>query len=88
MTVSPPHRKNRREERDREKHKGLVPQCSSAPYSRVPTVPQVSGDNAMGKALYQISQSPFLEDIEKIDLPRRFIRPTFTVYDGKTDLVE
>ena len=51
-------------------------------------MPQVSGDNAMGKALYQISQSPFLEDIEKIDLPRRFIRPTFTIYDGKTDLVE
>ena len=42
----------------------------------------------MGKALQQISQSPFFEEIEKTDLPRKFTRPTFTIYDDKTDPVE
>lgn len=42
----------------------------------------------MAKALRQISQSPFSEEIEKTDLPNRFTRPTFTIYDGKIDLVE
>ena len=42
----------------------------------------------MSKALQQISQSLFLEEIEKMDLPQRFTRPTFMLYDGKSDLVE
>ena len=42
----------------------------------------------MAKALCQISRSPFLEEIEKIDLLKRFTRPTFTIYDGKTDPVD
>ena len=42
----------------------------------------------MGKALQQISQSPFFGEIEKIDLPHRFTRRTFTIYDDKTDPVE
>ena len=42
----------------------------------------------MSKALQQISQSLFLEEIEKIDLPRGFTQPTFTIYDGKFDPIE
>ena len=48
----------------------------------------VLGDDVMGKVLQQISQSPFSEEIEKIDLPRRFTKPTFTIYDGRTDPME
>lgn len=48
----------------------------------------VSGDDAMDKALKQISQSLFTEEIEKTDLPQRFTRPTFMIYDGKTGLME
>lgn len=48
----------------------------------------VFGEDAMSKALHQISQSPFLEEIERTDLPKRFTRPTFIIYDGKTDSVE
>ena len=51
-------------------------------------MPKVSSDDAMGKALHQISQSPFFEEIEKIDLLRRFTKPTFTIYDGKMDPME
>ena len=47
----------------------------------------ILGDDAMGKALQQISQSHFSEEVEKTDLPRRFTRPTFTIYD-KIDLME
>ena len=48
----------------------------------------VFGEDAKSKALHQISQSPFLEEIERTDLPKRFTRPTFIIYDGKTDSVE
>ena len=51
-------------------------------------MPQVSSDDAMGKALHQISQSPFSKDIKKTNLPRRFIRPTFTIYDGEMNPAE
>nr|XP_023870300.1 uncharacterized protein LOC111982910 [Quercus suber] len=51
-------------------------------------MPQVSSGDAMGKALHQISQSSFSKGIEKTNLPHRFIRPTFIIYDGKMDLVE
>ena len=46
------------------------------------------GNDAMSKALRQISKSPFTWRIEKGKFPRRFTQPTFTTYNGKTDLVE
>ena len=42
----------------------------------------------MGKALDQISKSPFTRRIEQAELPRWFTQPTFTMYNGKTDFVE
>ena len=42
----------------------------------------------MKKALSQISKSPFTRGIEKANLPRRFHQPTFTIYNGRADLVE
>ena len=42
----------------------------------------------MSKALHQIFQSPFSKEIEKTNLPKRFTRPTFIIYDGKTDPTE
>ena len=48
----------------------------------------VSGDDVMGKAMQQISQPHFFEEIEKTDLPHKFTRPAFTVYDGKIDPME
>ena len=42
----------------------------------------------MKKALSQISKSPFTRGIEKAKLPRHFHQPTFTMYNGRTDLVE
>ena len=42
----------------------------------------------MKKALSQISKSPFTWGIEKAKLARRFHQPTFTMYNGRTDLVE
>ena len=42
----------------------------------------------MNKALSQISKSPFTRRIEKAKLPRRFHQPTFTMNNGRTDLVE
>ena len=46
------------------------------------------GNNAMNKALSQVSKSPFTRNIEDAILPRRFHQPTFTLYDGRTDPVE
>nr|POE83107.1 hypothetical protein CFP56_42712 [Quercus suber] len=46
------------------------------------------GNDAMSKALNQISRSPFTRRIEGAKLPRRFNQPTFTIYNGKTDSVE
>ena len=42
----------------------------------------------MSKSLNQISKSPFTHRIEGATLPRRFHQPTFTIYNGRTDLVE
>ena len=42
----------------------------------------------MGKALLQISHSPFSQCIEQVELSRRFHQPTFTVYNRKTGLFE
>ena len=46
------------------------------------------GNDAMNRALNQISRSPFTHRIEGGRLPRRFTQPTFTMYNGRTDLVE
>ena len=42
----------------------------------------------MSRKLNQISKSPFTHRIEEGGLPRRFIQPTFTMYNGRTDPVE
>ena len=46
------------------------------------------GNDAMSKALNQISKSPFTHRIEGVTLPRRFHQLTFTIYNGQTDQVE
>ena len=46
------------------------------------------GNNAMNKALSQVSKSPFTRNIEDASLPRRFHQPTFTINNGRTDPVE
>ncbi|XP_075665145.1 uncharacterized protein LOC142634761 [Castanea sativa] len=46
------------------------------------------GNDAMSRALNQISRSPFTCRIEGGKLPRRFTQPTLTMYSGRTDLVE
>ncbi|XP_050254953.1 uncharacterized protein LOC126700813 [Quercus robur] len=46
------------------------------------------GNDAMSRALNQISRSPFTRRIEGGRLPRRFTQPTFTMYNGRTDPVE
>ena len=45
-------------------------------------------NDAMSKALNQISKSPFMRKIEGEKLPRRFHQPTFTIYNSWTDPVE
>ena len=49
---------------------------------------KVLGNDAMNKALSQISKSPFSQNIENVSLPRRFHQPMFTIYNGRTDPVE
>ncbi|XP_075665352.1 uncharacterized protein LOC142635015 [Castanea sativa] len=49
---------------------------------------QGTGNDAMSKALRQISKSPFARRINKAKLPHRFSQPTFTVYNGRNDPVE
>ena len=46
------------------------------------------GNDVMSKAIDQISKSPFTRKIEGARLPRRFHQLTFTLYNGRTDLVE
>ena len=46
------------------------------------------GNDAMNKALNQISRPPFMRKIEGERLPRWFTQSTFTMYNGRTDLVE
>ena len=46
------------------------------------------GNNAMKKALSQISKSPFTRNIDDAVLPRRFHQPTFSLYDGRSDPIE
>ncbi|XP_065624003.1 uncharacterized protein LOC136065154 [Quercus suber] len=46
------------------------------------------GNDAMSKALDQISKSPFTRRIEGVRLPRHFHQPLFTIYNGRTDPIE
>ena len=46
------------------------------------------GNDAMNKALSQISKSPFTRSIDDATHPRRFNQPTFSLYDGHSDPVE
>ena len=46
------------------------------------------GNDAMSRALNQISRSPFMRKIEGGRLPRQFTQPMFTMYNGQTDLVK
>ena len=46
------------------------------------------GHDAMGKALLQISRSPFSQRVEQVKLLHRFNQPTFIIYNGKTDPIE
>ena len=45
------------------------------------------GNEAISKALNQISKSSFTRRIEGGKLPQRFTQPTFTMYNGKTNPV-
>ncbi|XP_050241279.1 uncharacterized protein LOC126690198 [Quercus robur] len=45
-------------------------------------------NDAMNKALNQVSKSPFTRWIEGGRFPRRFTQPTFTLYNGRTNPVE
>ena len=46
------------------------------------------GNDAMSKALNQISKSPFTRKIEGVILPQWFHQRTFTIYNGRTNPVE
>ena len=46
------------------------------------------GNDAMSKALNQISKSPFMRKIKGVRLPRQFNQLTFIIYNGQTDLIE
>ena len=46
------------------------------------------GNNAMSRALNQISKSPFMHRIKGGKLPWCFTQPMFTIYNGRTNLVE
>ncbi|XP_065629003.1 uncharacterized protein LOC136067293 [Quercus suber] len=72
--------------------KGLELQSVNLFHMRMNTLARPShggvGNDAMSKALNQISRSPFTCRIEGAKLPRHFNQPTFTIYNGKTDPVE
>ena len=46
------------------------------------------GNDAMSKALNQISKSPFMYKIEGARLPRQFNQQTFTIYNDRMDPME
>lgn len=50
--------------------------------------PQNMWNDAMSKTLRQISKSPFVRRIDRAKLPYRFTQPMFTIYNGRTNLVE
>ena len=46
------------------------------------------GNKAMNEMLNQVAKSPFTQRIEGTSLPWRFHQPTFSLYNGRTDLVK
>ena len=44
--------------------------------------------DTMSQALRRVAWTPFSNEIEQIEMPRHFTRLLFTIYDGKTDLME
>ena len=46
------------------------------------------GNDAMNKALHQVSKSPFAHRVEGAKLPRRFNQPTFAIYNDRADPVQ
>ena len=50
--------------------------------------PRNLGNDAISKALCQISKSPFARRIDKAKFPHHFTLPTFTIYKGRTNPVE
>ena len=46
------------------------------------------GNDAISRALHQISKSLFTRRIDRAKLPHQFAQPTFTIYNGRTDPVE
>ncbi|XP_030964600.1 uncharacterized protein LOC115985839 [Quercus lobata] len=50
--------------------------------------PRGLGNDAMSRALDQLSKSPFTHHIEGAILPQRFQQSTFAIYNGKIDHVE
>ena len=44
--------------------------------------------DAISRAQRKVAQSPFSDKIKHTEMPRHFTRPPFTIYDGKTDLIE
>ncbi|XP_030941981.1 uncharacterized protein LOC115967005 [Quercus lobata] len=43
------------------------------------------GRDTISKALSQISKSPSTRQIERVELPKRFAQPSFTIYNGRTN---
>ena len=44
--------------------------------------------DAMSRTLRRIAQSPFSKEIKCTEMPKHFMHPSFTCYDGNTDPVE
>lgn len=44
--------------------------------------------DTMSRALRRATRLPFSDGIERAQMLRRFMRPPFNIYDGRTDLVE
>jgi len=55
--------------------------------SKNPTHRSLEND-LMSRALCQITKSPLTQRIDRAKLPLRFVQPTFTIYNGRTGLVE
>ena len=73
---TPPNETFSYEEEHRHRHRHKSPPSRSL------------GNDAMNKALSQISKSPFTRNIDDAVLPRRFHQPTFFLYDGQSNPVE
>lgn len=69
--------------------KGASPRRFRAQGShKEPSTPQNLDNDAISRALQQISHSSFSEEIESTDLPWRFFKLIFVNYDGKSLPIE